>query len=77
VRHPIIQLLGEIEEDRVPFTLYIKRRENVNDKGLADIMKERDFGTPAMQTQITKHLLALRYIVRDKKDRKITAKTEN
>ncbi|MDR2778689.1 MAG: DNA topoisomerase 3 [Puniceicoccales bacterium] len=49
----------------------------LDDEELADAMKERGLGTPATRAQIIEHLLALKYIVRDKKDLKATAKAED
>ncbi|MDR3144064.1 MAG: DNA topoisomerase 3 [Puniceicoccales bacterium] len=49
----------------------------LEDEELADAMKERGLGTPATRAQIIEHLLALKYIVRDKKDLRSTAKAED
>ncbi|MDR2603038.1 MAG: DNA topoisomerase 3 [Puniceicoccales bacterium] len=49
----------------------------LDDEELAEAMKERGLGTPATRAQIIEHLLALKYIVRDRKDLKATAKAED
>lgn len=49
----------------------------LDDEELADAMKERGLGTPATRAQIIEHLLALKYIVRDSKNLKATAKAED
>ena len=49
----------------------------LEDEDLAEAMKERGLGTPATRAQIIEHLLALNYIVRDKKDLRATPKAED
>jgi DNA topoisomerase-3 len=49
----------------------------LDDEELAEAMKERGLGTPATRAQIIEHLLALKYIVREKKDLRSTAKAED
>ncbi|MDR1413843.1 MAG: DNA topoisomerase 3 [Puniceicoccales bacterium] len=49
----------------------------LDDEDLADAMKERGLGTPATRAQIIEHLLALKYIIRDNKNLKATAKGED
>ncbi|MDR2737355.1 MAG: DNA topoisomerase 3, partial [Puniceicoccales bacterium] len=49
----------------------------LDDDDLADAMKERGLGTPATRAQIIEHLLALKYIVRDGKNLRATAKAED
>jgi DNA topoisomerase-3 len=48
----------------------------LDDEELAEAMKERGLGTPATRAQIIEHLLALKYLERDGKNLKSTAKAE-
>lgn len=49
----------------------------LDDEDLMDAMKERGLGTPATRAQIIEHLIATKYLNRDKKDLKSTPKAEN